>query len=121
MAPNEGDAASYSFPEVHAFAPFYTLQPNAQTMALQVDLWMRLILSYCAAHRRFQLDVDGEWERTSDLFCHRELDRALSPDTIRLIFAYMVDKGRAIYDPPLPRGYKAPKVGRSSRIDAHMR
>lgn len=111
MAPDEGDAASYSFPEVHAFAPFYTLQPNAQTMALQVDLWMRLILSYCAAHRRFQLDVDGEWERTSDLFCHRELDRALSPDTIRLIFAYMVDKGRAMYDPPLPRGYKVPKVG----------
>ena len=111
MAPDEGDATPYSFPEVHAFAPFYTLQPNAQTMALQVDLWMRLILSYCAAHRRFQLDVDGEWERTSDLFCHRELDRALSPDTIRLIFAYMVDKGRAIYDPPLPRGYKAPKVG----------
>ena len=53
--------------------------------------------------------MDGERERTSDLFCHRELDRALSPDTIRLIFAYMVDKGRAIYDPPLPRGYKAPK------------
>lgn len=102
---------AYTFPDVHAFAPFYTLQPNPQTAATQVDLWARLILAYCAAHHRFELDVSGVWERTSDLFCERQLDRALSRDMLRVIFAYMVDKGRAAYDPPLPRGYKVPRVG----------
>ena len=112
------DDTPFAFPGVHEFAPFYTLQPNPETAAIQVDLWARLILSFCAAHHRFQLEVGGAWERESDLFCHRGLDRALSPDTVRLIFAYMVEKGRAAYDPPLPRGYKVPRVG---QVDADRR
>ena len=103
--------SAYAFPDVHAFAPFYTLQPNPRTAAAQVDLWARLVLEYCAAHHCFELSVSTVWERTPDLFCERKLDRALSRDMLRVVFAYMVDKGRAMYDPPLPRGYKVPRVG----------
>ena len=74
------DDTPFAFPGVHEFAPFYTLQPNPETAAIQVDLWARLILSFCAAHHRFQLEVGGAWERESDLFCHRGLDSAVSPE-----------------------------------------
>lgn len=103
--------SAFVFPSIHAFAPFYTLQPNPQTAAAQVDLWARLVLSYCAAHKHFTVEVDGAWERASDLFCHRGLDRALSPDMIRLILARLVEQGRAVFDPPLPRNVKPMKVG----------
>lgn len=98
---------TFAFPPIHEFAPFYTLQPNSQTAETQVDMWARLVLSFCAAHRRFQLDVRGD----GDLFSNRTIDRALAPETIRIIFARLVDWGRAAYEPPVPRGARVPRVG----------
>ncbi|WFD29942.1 hypothetical protein MSPP1_000956 [Malassezia sp. CBS 17886] len=106
-----GASHAYTFPELHSFAPFYTLQPNPQTAATQIDAWSQLIVAYCAAHGRFLLDAAGAWERTSDLFCDRDLDRALSPTTLQVIFARMVQQGRAVYEPPLPRSVKPPHAG----------
>lgn len=104
-------APAFEFPRIHGFAPFYTLQPNPDTAATQVEMWARLVLGYCQAHKRFFLQAGGEWERTSDLFCHQKLDRALSPDMMRLLFSYLVQQGRAAYDPPLPKGVKPLRVG----------
>ena len=104
-------APDFEFPRIHDFAPFYTLQPNPETAATQVEMWARLVLSYCRAHKRFVLQAGGEWERTSELFCHRTIDRALSPDMVRVLFAYLVQQGRAAYDPPLPKGVKPLRVG----------
>lgn len=101
----------FVFPREHDFAPFYTLQPHPATAETQMDMWARMVLSYCAAHKRYVIDVNGPWERASELFCHRTLDRALSSDMIRLILAYLVDKGRAEYDPPWPKHVPALRVG----------
>ncbi|WFD34782.1 hypothetical protein MCUN1_001626 [Malassezia cuniculi] len=101
---------AFEFPPLHSFAPFYTLQPNIQTAQTQIEHWGQLVLSYCAVHRRFTIDAYGEFEQVGPLFRNEALDRAASPELIRLILAHLVSKGRAVYDPPLPRGVKAPTI-----------
>lgn len=106
-----GDASGFAFPKEHDFPPFYTLQPNTQTASVQVEMWSRLVLAYCAEHSRFWLDAAGSWERSSPLFCNRRIDRALAPATIRVILAHLVEHRHAIYAPPLPKGVKPPTLG----------
>lgn len=101
---------AFAFPPLHGFAPFYTLQPNPQTAQTQIEQWGQLVLSFCAAHRRFIIDAFGEYEQAGPLFRNTDLDRAASPELIRLILAYLVSHGRAVYDPPLPRGVKPPNL-----------
>ena len=106
----EGDGGRFAFPAEHQFPPFYTLQPNVQTASVQVDMWAQLVLAYCAHESRFWLDAAGAWERTSPLFCNRDLDRALSPAMIRIVLAHLVKQKHAIYHPQLPRGVRAPEL-----------
>lgn len=105
------EAAAFPFPAEHAFPPFYTLQLNPDTARVQVEMWGRLVLQYCAAQSRFLLQADGVWERTSPLFCNRAIDRALTPTMIRIVLAHLVDEGHALYHPPLPKGVHPPRVG----------
>lgn len=73
--PDSG-ARPFVFPPMHAFPPLFTLQANPQTAQAQIDTWTRLVLAYCEHERRFVLDAYGDWERTSPLFCNKEIDRA---------------------------------------------
>jgi len=57
------------------------------------------------------LELLGDVRGDGDLFSNRTIDRALAPETIRIIFARLVDWGRAAYEPPVPRGARVPRVG----------
>lgn len=106
----EHSHGAFEFPQLHAFAPFYTLQPNLQTAQAQVQQWGQLVLTYCAAHRLFVINAYGEFEQRGPLFRNAALDRTAPPELIRLVLAYLVQQGRAVYDPPLPKGVKPPRI-----------
>lgn len=88
----------FTFPPLHGFAPFFTLQRNAQTLDSQLKAWTKLVIDYCQVYRVFILDVDGAWiQSTGDvgrrLFRNESIDRELSAEAQRQVFKALVDQG----------------------------
>ncbi|KAK0566639.1 hypothetical protein OC844_000626 [Tilletia horrida] len=106
------DALKTDLPPIHAFPPFFTLQPNPTTLATQLDLWSELVLGYCQRNRIWSIDAEGEWERTGGLFYNKAIERRLNPLAIRTLLAHMVRQGAAGYDGP------AQPNGRSRLVSA---
>jgi ESCRT-II complex subunit VPS25 len=77
---------SFQFPPYASFPPFYTLQPNQQTRARQLELWSSLITSYSTHHRLFRLSLTIP---PPDLFTNKSLSRSLSPTAIRAVLDWM--------------------------------
>lgn len=99
-------SASFAFPPLHNFAPFFTLQRNEQTLASQLATWTRLVLDYCQANRIFVLDVEGAWERTTGaggLFSNEKLQRSLNAEGQRIVLSALVEQKAAVWDPPIVR------------------
>jgi hypothetical protein len=55
LKPTPSLYTSYTFPPIYSFPPFFTPQPNPQTLAHQLALWVDLLLSYCRFHRVYIL------------------------------------------------------------------
>lgn len=66
---------SFTFPQIHAFPPFYTRQLHEETWRKQKDLWIETILGYCAAKRIFEINLDGEETYQLPLFNNTSIDR----------------------------------------------
>lgn len=49
--------ATYEYPKIHKYPPFFTKQPNYEVWRKQVDLWHDLILSYSQAHGIFEISL----------------------------------------------------------------
>ncbi|KAM3415370.1 hypothetical protein BST61_g8897 [Cercospora zeina] len=97
-------AAHFRFPSHASFPPFYTLQPNLTTRARQLELWSRLVTSYCAHHRLFRLTVSSP---PPDLFASTALSRSLKPADVRAVLDYMSQPAngpRAEWIAPTARG-----------------
>jgi hypothetical protein len=63
LKPTPSLYTSYTFPPIYSFPPFFTPQPNPQTLAHQLALWVDLLLSYCRFHRVYILtekDLEGD-------------------------------------------------------------
>lgn len=65
----------FSFPQIHTFPPFYTRQLHEETWRKQRQLWIEIILAYCAAERIFEIDLQAESLLQSPLFYNPQIDR----------------------------------------------
>ncbi|KAK3669513.1 hypothetical protein LTR78_010614 [Recurvomyces mirabilis] len=77
---------SFPFPTYTTFPPFYTLQPNLQTRARQLELWSTLITTYSAHHHLFRLTLST---LPADLFSNPAIHRSLKPSDIRLVLDHL--------------------------------
>lgn len=68
-------AASFAFPEIHSFPPFYTRQLHEETWQKQKDLWIETIMGYCAARRIFEISLNDEGTFQWPLFYNSQIDR----------------------------------------------
>ena len=67
-----------SFPEIHSFPPFYTRQLHEETWRKQQQLWIEMILTYCASKRIFEIDLQQDSLYQSPLFYNSQIDRNLT-------------------------------------------
>lgn len=81
------------WPWQYDFPPFYTLQPNEDTRAKQVEAWSDLILSYCKLNKLFQLSM-ADLQRL-DLFNNKKIDRRCSVELADHVLNAMAKKRHA--------------------------
>ncbi|EEP80966.1 conserved hypothetical protein [Uncinocarpus reesii 1704] len=80
-------ADTFAFPAPHSFPPFFTLQPNTQTLLSQLQKWSALIQSYCRHHRLYRLSLVDALD--SALFHNRTIRRRLSLADARKVLDWM--------------------------------
>ncbi|CAO1634496.1 unnamed protein product [Sympodiomycopsis kandeliae] len=104
--------ANFKYPPLYAFPPFFTLQPNANTLATQLSQWSNFITAWCRFHRIFLLDANiTSGRELSSLWGNGEIDRRLDEQSRRKVLESMVNEGKASWEPPLPA---KPKPGAAS-------
>lgn len=124
---SDGSASkSFRFPPIHAFPPFYTLQPSPASRGQQLSQWRTLILDYCRYHRIFSLsplpgtsDTSAKSEAADphkSLFVNRSIQRSLSPESIREVLADLVSHKQAAWEDQL-----AGKSKSSSNINVNAK
>ncbi len=82
--------AGFQWPWQYHFPPFFTVQPNSDTRAKQVDAWCQLVLGYHRATKAYILDVS---EAQSSLFCNEKINRILlnfTPNLTNVPIEYLV-------------------------------
>ncbi|WEW55732.1 hypothetical protein PRK78_001165 [Emydomyces testavorans] len=84
----------FPFPAPYFFPPFFTLQPNTQTLLSQLHKWSALIQSYCRHHRLFRLSLVHALD--TPLFHNKTIRKRLSLGDARRIVDWMcgVEGGR---------------------------
>lgn len=86
----EPPSPAFSFPKIHTFPPFYTLQPNTTTLQVQLTSWSSIIRSYCRHQRLFKLSLSDALE--TDLFVNRALKKRLKAADARRVLKFMRDE-----------------------------
>lgn len=66
---------SFQWPWQYHFPPFFTIQPNSDTRAKQLEAWCALVLAYHRASRSYILDVNEA--QSSPLFYNEKINRIL--------------------------------------------
>jgi len=82
---------SFEFPREHRFPPMYTLQPNLNSRAVQLDKWSKMVQSYCAHARVFRLDAEAQ----EAIFSNKTINKRFSDQAIREVLGVMKAEGRA--------------------------
>ncbi|KAI0692507.1 ESCRT-II complex vps25 subunit [Cytidiella melzeri] len=94
--------SGFLLPSIHAAPPFFTQQLNPTTQATLTAQWTRLILSYARHRQLFLLRVEdagipgSDWD---EIFRNERINRKLLPSHLSAIFADMVSKNLAVYEP----------------------
>ncbi|KAF8517964.1 ESCRT-II complex vps25 subunit [Hysterangium stoloniferum] len=95
--------SGFQLPSIHSLPPFFTLQPNPTTQALQIQHWIRLILSYARHRRLFVLRVEdceisgNDWD---EILRNDRINRKVPPPLLISIMTSMAAQNLAVYDPP---------------------
>ncbi|KAJ3245362.1 Vacuolar protein-sorting-associated protein 25 [Chytriomyces hyalinus] len=87
---------SFTFPAIYNFPPFFTQQPTADTWSRQRALWVQLVLSYCASHRLFLVDLNEL--SVSPLFTNASISRSLNRKAIDAVFEDIVAAGNGEWE-----------------------
>lgn len=98
LAPSQSRSSSreLNYPPLYAFPPFFTLQPNATTLATQLAQWSNLVLAWCRHHRAFVIDVEATSGADIDsLWQNKSIDRRLDVQSRRKVLESMVNDGEA--------------------------
>ena len=69
--------SGFQWPWQYHFPPFFTIQPNSDTQAKQIEAWCELVLAYHKAAKSYILDVNEA--QSSPLFYNRKINRILHP------------------------------------------
>jgi ESCRT-II complex subunit VPS25 len=88
--PSQATEAVFEFPSIYNFPPFFTLQPNAQHLASQMQSWSSMIQSYCRHHHFFSLSLVDATE--SPLFWNKSISRRLQARDARKVVDWMCTK-----------------------------
>lgn len=91
-------AVTWEWPAIHAFAPMYSQQINADTEAIRMDSWCGLIVAYFKHHKLYKLDVDA-WLAYA-LFDNKTISRSLTRQGLLDIIDSMVQRGNAEWETP---------------------
>ncbi|BFZ58875.1 hypothetical protein PYCC9005_005941 [Savitreella phatthalungensis] len=81
-------------PPLYHFPPFFTRQPNSETLSGQLGSWGSLILEWCRRRRVFVVSATAE-ECGKVPFRNTAIDRALKPAFLREILEGMCSRGEA--------------------------
>lgn len=81
----------FEWPWQYQFPPFFTLQPNSNTKAKQIDAWKTLILDYHKAQKKYLLDITEA--QSSPLFSNKAIERKLNLDMIYLLLDDLQKQG----------------------------
>lgn len=105
---------SFEFPNIHAFPPLYTKQPNTTVLNNQLDSWCKIILDYCQFYRITSLSAGGEPQHSQidnldtgelpPLFANKDIERSVGPEFMSTIFQHLihVTKRAEYVDPKRP-------------------
>lgn len=66
-------SSGFIYPAIWSFPPFFTLQPNTQTLAHQLNLWTNLILNWAKFERVWRVDTEGV--EPGEVFSNRSIQR----------------------------------------------
>ncbi|ODV61843.1 ESCRT-II subunit protein VPS25 [Ascoidea rubescens DSM 1968] len=88
-------SASFNFPSIYNFPPFFTRQPNNQVLNSQLANWSNLIINYCEFHRIWVINNAGNIKSSSgsfddELFHNHKINRKLNNEMFVEIFNYML-------------------------------
>ena len=86
---------------MYHFPPFFTKQPNRDTEAKRLQIWMDMILSFCRQYRIFVLEINGA-TLSSPLFSNTSISRSLSKDEATEVLQAMTLAGLAEWIPGEP-------------------
>ncbi len=114
-APSGSSPSTYTFPPIHGFPPFYTLQPNTTTLQSQLSTWSTTIRSYCRHHRLFRLSLSDQLD--SPLFFNRKLGKRLKEDDVRKVLEFMWHKEASAEPVSAAAGSGATKVKGKTDFD----
>ncbi|KZP17555.1 ESCRT-II complex, vps25 subunit [Athelia psychrophila] len=93
----------FLLPSIHSTPPFFTQQRNPSTLSTQTEQWTRLITAYARYRKLFMLRIEdaettgGEWD---EVLRNERINRRIMPSHLSYIFADMVAKNVAGYEPP---------------------
>ncbi|ODN87735.1 ESCRT-II complex subunit VPS25 [Cryptococcus wingfieldii CBS 7118] len=93
-------ASGFEFPAMWSFPPFFTLQPNPQTLAHQLLLWRNLFLEWARHERVFEVNVDSAGKDVLGVFANKGIGRRLLPPSVKTLMGELVKNGEAAPDPP---------------------
>ncbi|ENN72785.1 hypothetical protein HUJ04_013369 [Dendroctonus ponderosae] len=82
-----------AWPWQYNFPPFFTLQPNPETRAKQVQAWKALILDYCKQSKLYL--IDAREADNGPLFNNASINRKLDGAVIVSILSEMQKSGHA--------------------------
>ena len=68
-------SGGFQWPWQYHFPPFFTVQPNSDTRAKQLEAWCSLVLDYHRANKSYVLDVSEA--QSSTLFSNEDKNRIL--------------------------------------------
>ncbi|XP_041975305.1 vacuolar protein-sorting-associated protein 25-like isoform X2 [Aricia agestis] len=84
---------SITLPWQYNFPPFFTIQPQAETRAKQLEAWEHLITDYFKATKQSTIDI-REIQNIS-IFNNESISRKLSQESMLTILEYMAKNGKA--------------------------
>ena len=89
---------TFEWPWQYNFPPFFTIQPNLDTRAKQIEAWGSIILSYYKYNKLYRLDLTEAQSHV--LFNNPSINRKLSRDGILLVLEALEKTGHIEWDNP---------------------
>lgn len=100
------DAAA-TYPAIHAFPPFYTRQPHAETWQRQCSLWCDIVVQHCRATHTYVLAMgdaavsqNGDSARlpaTCPPFANHVIGRSLPAEVREAVACALIERGQAAW------------------------